>query len=148
MAAWIADLRIAARSLAKAPGFTTAVVLTLALGIGANTAVFSVLRAVLLEPLPFSQPDRLVVVEELNQGWSTTLASSHAFLRWRDRARSFEHLAAAVWWDANLESGPEPVRVTEVNVSAGFFEALGVAHASDASSVPMRSAPVVRRWSS
>jgi len=123
------DLRYAARALRKAPSFTVAVVLTLALGIGANAAVFSVVRAVLLEPLPFAEPERLVVVEELNPGWSTTLASSHAFLEWRRRTKSFEHLAAAVWWDANLETGPEPARVIEVNVSAGFFETLGVAPA-------------------
>jgi MacB-like periplasmic core domain len=127
MGDWIADVRFAVRGLTRAWGYTTAAVLTLALGVGANVAVFSVLRAVLLEPLPFPHPERLVTVEELNPGWSTTLASSHAFLEWRHRSRSFERMAAAVWWDANLESGPEPMRVQEVSVSAGFFETLGVA---------------------
>jgi hypothetical protein len=120
------DLRIAARNLLRSPGFTVAAALTLALGVGANTAIFSVLRAVLLEPLPFPEAQRLVTIEEMNPGWSTTLASSHAFLEWRDRSRSFEHMAAAAWWDANLETGPEPVRVTEVTVSPGFFETIGL----------------------
>lgn len=120
------DVRIAARSLLRSPGFTAAAAVTLALGVGANTAVFSVLRAVLLEPLPFPDSQRLVTIEEVNPGWSTTLASSHAFLAWRDRSRSFEQMAAAAWWDANLETGPEPVRVTEVTVSPGFFETIGL----------------------
>jgi predicted permease len=129
LSAWIDDFRYAWRALRRAPGFSITAALTLALGIGANAAVFGVVRAVLLEPLPFAAPERLVVIEEINPGWSTTLASSHAFLEWRRRTRSFEHLAAAVWWDANLESGPEPTRVIEVNVSAGYFETLGVAPA-------------------
>jgi predicted permease len=120
------DIRIAARSLLRSPAFTAAAALTLALGVGANAAIFSVLRAVLLEPLPFPEPQRLVTIEELNPGWSTTLASSHAFLEWRNRSRAFEHMAAAAWWDANLETGPEPVRVTEVNVSPAFFETIGL----------------------
>jgi predicted permease len=120
------DVRITARSLLRSPGFTAAAALTLALGVGANTAVFSVLRAVLLEPLPFPEARRLVTIEEVNPGWSTTLASAHAFLEWRERSRSFEQMAAAAWWDANLETGPEPVRVTEVNVSPGFFETIGL----------------------
>jgi putative ABC transport system permease protein len=122
----LSDLRVAARMLRRSPAFTAAAVLTLALGVGANTAVFSVLRAVLIEPLPFPDADRLVTIEELNPGWSTTLASSHAFLEFRDRSRSFQQMAAAAWWDANLETGPEPARVTEVNVSPGFFETMGL----------------------
>jgi putative ABC transport system permease protein len=102
------DIRIAARGLLRSPGFTAAAILTLALGVGANTAVFSVLRAVLLEPLPFPEPQRLVTIEELNPGWSTTLASSHAFLEWRDRSRSFEQMAAAAWWDAISKRDPSP----------------------------------------
>jgi putative ABC transport system permease protein len=91
--------------------------------------MFAVVRAVLLDPLPFPAAAQLVTIEEHNPGWSTTLASSHAFLAWRDRSRSFERMAAAVWWDANLESGPEPARVNEVNVSPAFFETLGLAPA-------------------
>jgi putative ABC transport system permease protein len=77
------DIRFAARTLLKQPGFALTVILTLALGIGANTAIFSVVNAVLLAPLPFREPERVVRLGEVNPGWSTTLASAQRLKRWR-----------------------------------------------------------------
>jgi putative ABC transport system permease protein len=120
------DLRYALRIMLRRPGFTTLVVLTLALGIGANTAIFSVVNAVLLSQLPFKDPERLVSLGEINPGWSTTLASSHAFVEWKRRNKVFEKLATMVWWDANLESGTEPQSVISANVSSSYFDLLGM----------------------
>jgi len=120
------DLRYAARTLLKRPLFTLLVVVTLALGIGANTAIFSVVNAVVLKPLPFKEPDRLVSLGETNSGWSTTLASSHAFMSWQERSTVFERMAATVWWDANLESGPEPQHITLISATGDYFSVMGV----------------------
>src|SRR5438105_4592585 len=89
------DLRFGVRMLLKNPGFTTVAVLTLALGIGANTAIFSVVNAVLLRALPFKQPDRLVTVWERNpkQGYDQNVAAPATFLVWKAQSKSFEQLA-------------------------------------------------------
>jgi putative ABC transport system permease protein len=121
------DLRFGALTLLKKPGFTLIVVLTLALGIGANTAIFSVVNAVLLAPPPFREPDRVVRLGEANPGWSTTLASTHAYIEWKERGTAFEKMARAHWYDGNLETGAEPQHVTAVFASADYFAALGVA---------------------
>ncbi len=120
------DLRFAARTLRAKPVFTAIVVLTLALGIGANTAIFSVVNAVLLAPLPFRNPDRIVRLGEVNPGWSTTLASSHAYIEWKERSTTFETMARATWFDVNLETGLEPQHVVAVFASADYFATLGV----------------------
>jgi putative ABC transport system permease protein len=120
------DLRYAARTILKRPLFTLLVVVTLALGIGANTAIFSVVNAVALKPLPFKEPDRLLSLGETNSGWSTTLASSHAFVSWRERSAAFESLAATVWWDANLESGLEPQHISLISVTGDYFSVMSV----------------------
>jgi putative ABC transport system permease protein len=120
------DLRYASRTLLKRPLFTLLVIATLALGIGANTAIFSIVYAVVLKPLPFKEPDRIVSLGETNSGWSTTLASSHAFVSWQERGTVFERMAAAVWWDANLESGPEPQHITLISVTGDYFSVVGV----------------------
>jgi putative ABC transport system permease protein len=121
------DLRYAARALAKKPGFTAVVILTLGLGIGANTAIFSVVNAVLLAAPPFREPEGVVRLGEVNQGWSTTLASAHAFIEWKERSAAFEKMARATWYDGNLETGAEPRHVVTVSASADYFAALGVA---------------------
>ena len=89
------DFRYASRSLRKSPGMAAAAIATLALGIGANTAIFSVLEGVVLDPLPYPQPDRLVVVALYNRtlGYATDL-SYPDFLDWQRNSRSFEQIAA------------------------------------------------------
>jgi putative ABC transport system permease protein len=119
------DLRYAARTLAKNPGFTAVAVLTLALGIGANGAVFSVLRALLLRPLPYAQPERLVMV------WSRWSAFPKSWLsveEYRTYAGTgcFEGLALFDPEQANLTGGAEPERIGSALVSANLFEVLGV----------------------
>src|SRR5512141_150610 len=104
MDAALHDIRYAIRLCLRAPGFTAVAVLALALGIGANTAIFTIVNAVLLERLPFRQSDRLVVLWEENgrrPGRSNVLGPSQ-FLRWRDRATSFEATAALADTRANL----------------------------------------------
>jgi putative ABC transport system permease protein len=120
------DIRHALRMLVRRPGFTLVVTLTLALGIGVNAALFSVIHAVLLKPLPFGKPERLVSIGETNPGWSTTLVSSSAFAEWRQRTTGFERMALAVWWDVNLETGPEPQAVRSSSVTREYFEMLGI----------------------
>src|SRR5918912_4062298 len=88
------DLHYAVRMLAKHPGFTAAAVLTLALGIGANTAIFSVVNAVLLRPLPFAEPERLVWLWDTQPQLPTAPTSLPDFLDWKGQNQSFEHLAA------------------------------------------------------
>src|SRR3954454_24466142 len=86
------DLRFAFRQFLKCPAFTVIAVLTLALGIGANTAIFSVVNAVLLRPLPYPQPERIVYLNEIGSGVDTSIALPD-YLDWRKDAKSFQHLA-------------------------------------------------------
>jgi len=120
------DLRYAARRLTRAPAFTLIAVLTLALGIGANSAIFSVVNAVLLRPLPYPEPDRLVTV---NQLWEGTLPSVFTPANYRDvRAQNtvLERMAAYDATGLTLTGRGEPVRLEGVEVGDGFFEALRV----------------------
>src|ERR1044071_6722110 len=126
------DLRYALRGLAASPGFTAVAAVTLALGIGANTAIFSLVEAAMLRPLPFPAPDRLVQVWETQPGNDERRASPADFLDWR-AARSFSGLAS---YDDLVKSltgptGPtgaiEPRRVLAVSTSANFFSVMGVA---------------------
>src|SRR5215475_10638357 len=103
------DLRYAIRMLRKNFGFTATVVATLALGIGANTAIFSVVQAVLLRPPPFKDPARLVSIWETHlwSGLKKGIASPANFLDWCDRTQSFEHLAAWRTWFYTVSDGFE-----------------------------------------
>src|SRR5215467_1623513 len=124
------DLRFGARTLGKSPGFTVAAVVTLALGIGANTAMFSVVRGVVLSPLPYSQPDQLVMLLESNQRFARDAISYPNFVDWQHSARSFEQMAAIQLnrgYDLSAPGAPE--HLDGVQVTAGFFSALGVAPA-------------------
>ena len=122
------DIRYAARSLRRAPGFTLVAVVTLALGIGANTAIFSVVNRLLFRPFPFLDTDRLVNV------WATAPrgvndhneASPADFRDWRAGAQGFDHLVAHVWWTANFTGGEQPERIQGFRVSPDYFDALGL----------------------
>jgi putative ABC transport system permease protein len=123
---FLGDLRHAARTLAKAPGFTAATVLTLALGMGANAAVFSVVNAVLLRPLPFPAPQELVRVFSLRDGL-TTGPSALDVRDFARESRSFEHLVAYDTWRKNLAvPGHEPEQIRVGLVPAEYFLALGI----------------------
>jgi putative ABC transport system permease protein len=122
------DLRYSTRMLAKAPGFTLIVVMILALGIGANTVIFSSVYAVLLRPLPFYQPEQLALVKEsLPQlGWNMMSATPAEFLDYRDGNRVFSETAAFTPTWMNLTGSGEPQRVQIARVSANLFQLLGV----------------------
>ncbi|HWS87819.1 MAG TPA: ABC transporter permease [Pyrinomonadaceae bacterium] len=123
------DLRYGLRVLWKAPGFTAVAVLALALGVGANTAIFSVVNGVLLRPLPFAEPERLVMVWMDNRvmGLREDLNSYPNYVAWRDEGRAFEHLAAFTSSSPTLTSERgEPERLQGASATANFFGALRV----------------------
>jgi len=120
------DIRFGLRMLAKNPGFTAVAVLTLALGIGANTALFSVVNGVLLNPLPYWQPERLVALSENNGNFGEKSISYPNFLDWVRGNRSFSALAAYWADDFNLTGMGEAERVPAEMISASFFPLLGV----------------------
>jgi predicted permease len=120
------DLRYGARMLAKNPGLTTVAILTLALGIGANTAIFSVVNGVLLNPLPYRQPDRLVALYSGTTEGHRGISSYPNFLDWARDNRSFSALAACRPDGFNLAGTGAPERVPAEMVSASFFPLLGV----------------------
>jgi predicted permease len=123
------DLRFAFRMLLKTPGFTFIAILTLALGIGANTAIFSVVDAVLLRPLPYAQPDRLVTISEAGKPNDLSTRNEVApgnFLDWRDRNQSFEMMAAVNTTGYSLTGTDHPERVQAAIISNGMLRMLGL----------------------
>jgi putative ABC transport system permease protein len=127
-----ADLSYGLRMLRKSPGFTLVAVLLLALGIGATTAIFSVVNGVLLKPLPFEDPASLVMVWEhaYKRDRERNVVGPYNFLRWRERAKSFTSMSAFVAWAANLaEDEGEPERIGIGYVSDDLFSTLGVSAA-------------------
>ena len=120
------DVRYGLRVLAKNPGFTAIAVLTLALGIGANTALFSVVNGVLLNPLPFPSPDELVAVYTKSPTFQESSVSYPNFLDWQKDSHSFASLCAFRSDDFNMTGAGEPERVHTHMISAEFFTALGM----------------------
>jgi putative ABC transport system permease protein len=123
------DLRYSLRMLAKQPAFTAIAILTLALGIGANTAIFSVVNAVVLRPLPYPQPDRLVLIRERTTIFESGSVSLPNYLDWRAAQRGFTDLALIRRGDANLSgasSDVEAERVGSARVTYNFLSVLGV----------------------
>src|SRR5262245_8531504 len=121
------DLRFGARMLAKQPGFTLIAVITLALGIGANTAIFSVAYAVLLRPLPYPAAERLVVLATTGtQADYRTGVSYPDYLDWRDRTHSFDDTACFLNTSFNLTGVEPPIAVSGRRVNWNFFQILGV----------------------
>ncbi len=121
------DVRYAFRTLLKSPGFTMMAAIALALGIGANTAIFSVVNAVLLHKLPFADADRLVMVWEKSPRTNkANVVNATNFLRWQERNHSFERIAAFVQYDVSITGDGEPEVIPNLAVTNGFFEMLGV----------------------
>ena len=125
------DLRLGVRTLAKSPGMTTLAVFTLALGIGASTAIFSIVYGALLRPFPYADPERIVWIDHSvpRHGLDSLPVSYPNFTDWRDQNRAFTHMAAWRYTDFNLSGDQEPERVAGIRVSANLFSLLGVAPA-------------------
>jgi putative ABC transport system permease protein len=119
------DVRYAFRLLAKSPGFTAIAILTLALGIGANTAIFSVVNGVLLRPLPFRDPSQLVLIAE-KSSFPVISTSYENYLDWRDQSHSFESMEATRGGAITLTGAGDPERLNVRMVTAGLFSMLGI----------------------
>src|SRR5262250_539524 len=132
------DFRYGARMLLKKPDFTLIAVVTLALGIGANTAIFSAVNAVLLRALPYPEPERLVRFWESNpgRGWLDFAVSAPNFADWRKQQSVCEQLAAYQFNTLNFTGSGEPERVAALSVTANFFSVLGVAPAHGRNFLP------------
>ena len=126
LASLFKDVGYAVRLITRAPAFSGLVIATLAIGIGANTAIFSVVNAVLLRPLPFADPARIVTVGERVSDGSAGNVGYTTFLDWRDRAHGFTELAAIRPWSPTLVTNGEPQRIAAMRVSANFFHLLGI----------------------
>ena len=124
----LSDCRFALRQLRKSPAFTTVAILTLTLGIGANTAIFSVVNGVLIRPLPYPESDRLVELMRGQKSGNDETVEASKFLFWRQQSRVFEAMAAFDIFGTgfNLASGGQPEHVTGMRVSPDFFRVLGV----------------------
>ncbi|MFY9554414.1 MAG: ABC transporter permease, partial [Blastocatellia bacterium] len=128
MNGFLQDLQYGWRTLAKSPGFTAVAVLTLALGIGANSSIFSLINAVLIRPLPFDQPDQLVMVWErrASSNDSNLPVSGHEFVAWREQAQSFEKMALMRGDGFNMTGAGDPMAIGALRVSTEFFSVLGI----------------------
>jgi hypothetical protein len=122
------DLRYGARTLWARPGFTAVAVLTLALGIGANTAIFSLVNAVLLKPLPFPEAERLVMIWEdaSSIGFPENTPAPANYLDWKTQSNSFEEMGALSTVSFNLTGAGEPQKVMGQAMTANFLPMLGV----------------------
>jgi putative ABC transport system permease protein len=124
----LADIRYAIRGFRKSPGFASIAILTLALGIGAATALFSLASAVLLRALPVADSDRLAVIWEADpsHGFEENTPAPANFVDWKTQTRTFEDIAAAAWQSYNLTGNGEAERLTGLRVTANFLTVLGV----------------------
>jgi len=124
------ELHYCARTLLHEPGFTAVAVLTVAIGIGANTAIFSIVNGVLLRPLPYRNPERLVTVREVMPAmakmYPTLPVSAWHFTSWQQRVKSLEGLAAIKTNSLTLTGSAEPEQIDSLRVSASLFDVLGV----------------------
>ena len=130
MDSFLNDLKYGVRMLLKNPGFMIIAVLTLALGIGANTAIFTVVNGVLLRPLPYRDPSRIVLVIERNSQFPSITTSYLNYKDWRAQSSSFDSLEATLFTNLTLTGSGEPVRLTARRVTAGLLPLLGVVPAA------------------
>jgi predicted permease len=135
------DFRYALRQLRKSPGFTTVAVITLALGIGANTAIFSVVEGVVLAPLHYRDPNRLAMVWENNPRFPRVWDSYPNFQDWQRSARSFQHMAAFRQQQVDLTSPGTPSHLKASQITSGFFDTLGTELALGREFTPQEDQP-------
>ncbi|HVR97291.1 MAG TPA: ABC transporter permease [Thermoanaerobaculia bacterium] len=126
MELFVSDVRHAVRSLAHRPGFTLVAVLTLALGIGANTAIFSAVHALLLRPLPYTDPEQLAWVTNVIQEMDAEIVPAADYLEWRDSSHTLAEIAAYTTSNFTLTGREQAERVIGARVSAGFLPLLGI----------------------
>src|SRR5690349_22647293 len=122
----IKDIRYGVRGLLKHPGFTAIVVITLALGIGASTAIFSIVNSVVLRRLPYRTADRIAAIQELNQAGKRIQVTSANFLDWRAQNTVFEQLAAIKTTTTNLALSDHAERIDLAQTNADFFDIFGI----------------------
>src|SRR5690242_7481986 len=115
------DIRFALRTMAKSPGFAAAAILTLALGIGANTAIFSLVNDVLLRPLPYPHPEQLVLLHDMTPDFGETPMSYPEFADWRDKSQVFQSVAAEFNRTYTLSGMGTPEEVRTQRVSANYL---------------------------
>ena len=130
MESLLQDFKYGIRMFARKPGFTMIAVIALALGIGANTAIFSIINAVLLRPLPYSDPSKLVMIWQTipanRMGIDRLPPSVAQFIDWRERSKSFQTMTAITSVSMSLTGFGEPERVNGARVSANFFDLMGI----------------------
>ena len=120
------DVRYAVRRLRNSPGFSTVAIITIALALGANTAMFSLVNGLFLRPLPYPEPDRIVrVLERLPTGGVNAISTLN-YLDWADQSTAFEYIAAEAAWTVTLAGGEEPLSIRAALVSAHYFDIFGV----------------------
>jgi putative ABC transport system permease protein len=121
------DIRYGIRGLLKRPGFTAVAIITLALGIGANTAIFSVVNAVVLRPLPYAEPERLMTLWETMPGSDQRSVAPGNFVDWRTQNKTFQDMAAMFYANFNLTSDGEPDRIDGATITSNLMSVLGAA---------------------
>jgi len=128
MSTLLQDIRYSCRQLRRSPGFTTVALLTLALGIGANAGMFSVVHGILLRPLPYAEPDALVRLYQVSPEFNVPQGPVSAvdLDDWRAESRSFNGMAGYVASNTTLTGDGEPIEVPDAAVTEDFFEVLGV----------------------
>jgi putative ABC transport system permease protein len=127
METFLRNLRYSLRALAKSPGFAAVAIITLALGIGANTAIFSVVNSVLLQPLSYPEPDRLVELEGISPQGNSDATSIPKFNAWQDQTQVFDSVAAYDFAGPgiNLTGGDRPEQLKGIRVSKDYFRVFG-----------------------
>ncbi len=139
------DIRYGFRMLSTRPGFTIVAVIALALGIGANTAIFSLINSVLLRPLPYPEPDRLVMLEESEKDGKSSTTSYATSKDWRERSQTFESISVVRDWSITLTGAGEPEMLQGMRVSANYFGTLAVKPALGREFLPQEDTPATRR---